>query len=167
MTKKQWSAIIVLLIVTSTLYFYDRIYYRDAVPFSTPIIIKRKIPVRRDTFGKGGFGAPRNGGRTHEGLDILAKIGTPVKAVKSGRVFVGDVLGGIGKYVKIIHPGSLVTRYGHLSKISVRRGRKVRQGDIIGEAGKTGNASHKLIKPHVHFEVMKNGKPVDPLEYLE
>lgn len=167
MTRKQWSTIIVLLIVTVTLYLYDRIYYRDTVAFLVPINIEGDIPIRRDAFGRGEFGARRNGGRTHKGLDILAKIGTPVRAVRSGRVFIGDVPDGIGKYVKIIHSDSLVTRYGHLSKINVRRGRKVRQGDIIGEAGKTGNANHRLIRPHIHFEVRKKGKPVNPLEYLE
>lgn len=167
MARKRWSAVIALSIVIIIVYAHDRIYYRDPIPFLAPINIDGDIPIRCDKFGGGEFGAFRKDGRAHKGLDILAEVGTPARAAKSGRAAVGDVPDGMGKYVRIKHPGGLITIYGHLSKINVGRWQKVRQGDIVGEVGKTGNANHPAIMPHLHFEVRKDRRPIDPLDYLE
>ncbi len=167
MVKKRWLAVIGLSIVIVIVYAHDRTYYRDTVPFLAPINFDGDVPIRCDELGDGEFGASRKGGRTHKGLDILAEVGAPARAAKSGWVAVGNVPDGMGKYVRIRHRGGLVTIYGHLSKINVRRWQKVRQGDIVGETGKTGNANHPAIVPHLHFEVRNHGSSVDPLGYLE
>jgi len=73
----------------------------------------------------------------------------------------------MGNYVVIRHSLNLVSIYGHLSQIFVTKNQFVRQGGIIGSVGKTGNARHPGIQPHLHFEIKKNGIPQDPLEYLK
>jgi murein DD-endopeptidase MepM/ murein hydrolase activator NlpD len=73
---------------------------------------------------------------------------------------------GMGNYIILRHPSNTITIYGHLSKIYVRRNQLIRQGDVIGSVGKTGNANYRDIQPHLHFEVRKNGVPEDPLQYL-
>ena len=89
---------------------------------------------------------------------------THARQFEEGRI--GFVKNGMGNYVIINHPGNYSTLYGHLSRCSVKNNQRVRQGSVIGYVGKTGNASHKKIKPHVHFEVRKNGKHIDPLSVL-
>ena len=74
---------------------------------------------------------------------------------------------GSGNYVIIRHPGNISTLYGHLLEVYVKKNNLVRQGEVIGSVGKTGNANYADIQPHLHFEVRKNGIPQDPLEYLE
>ncbi|MEI6631024.1 MAG: M23 family metallopeptidase [bacterium] len=144
------------------LYFLDKDY------FISPIDYKGGIFVRCDSRGDGFFGSPRSGNRLHEGIDLFAQMGTPVLAVRSGKVVVSkEQHKGMGNYVVIRHPGNLVTIYGHLSRVYVRRGEFVRQGEAIGEVGKTGNANYRDIQPHLHFEVREAGIPTDPLEYLQ
>jgi len=123
--------------------------------------------VRCDGRGNGFFGTSRSGRRTHAGLDLYAPIGEPVLAVRSGLVASAKQNRGMGKYVIIRHRDGTVTLYGHLSKISVSKGNIVQQGEIVGAVGKTGNARHAGIQPHLHFEVKKNGVPQDPLKYLD
>ncbi|MBM3255226.1 MAG: M23 family metallopeptidase [Candidatus Omnitrophica bacterium] len=144
------------------LYFLDKDY------FLCPIDYKGGIFVRSDSRGDGFFGSPRSGNRLHEGIDLFAQIGTPVLAVRSGKVVISKVQHkGMGNYIVMRHPGNLVTIYGHLSKVYARRGDFVRQGKVIGEVGKTGNANYRDIQPHLHFEVREAGIPADPLEYLQ
>lgn len=126
------------------------------------------IKIRSDGYGSGEFGAKRSGGRLHLGIDIQAKVGTPVKAAKSGRAHIGKRGKGMGKYIIIHHPDGAMTIYGHLSKIFITNGQRVKRGDIIGEVGKTGNAWPRTILPHLHFEIRINDEPVDPLVgYME
>jgi len=73
---------------------------------------------------------------------------------------------GMGNCIEILHPGNIVTVYGHLSAIYVSAGDFVRQGQFIGRVGKTGNANYSNIRPHLHFEVRKDGQAQDPLDYL-
>ncbi|HDL02745.1 MAG TPA: M23 family metallopeptidase [candidate division Zixibacteria bacterium] len=98
----------------------------------------------------------------HAGIDIGNKTGTPIYATADGVVKFTGVSGGMGKLVKINHGYGYETRYGHLSKIKVKRGQKVRRGDLIGLMGSTGYSTG----PHLHYEVLKNGKRVNPLEYI-
>jgi murein DD-endopeptidase MepM/ murein hydrolase activator NlpD len=98
--------------------------------------------------------------RAHKGVDYAAPTGTPVRAAGNGRVQFRGVKGGFGNVVEIAHTGSVVTRYGHLSRFGagVSNGAKIEQGEIIGYVGSTGLATG----PHLHFEYVKGGVNLDP-----
>ncbi len=98
----------------------------------------------------------------HPGLDISADRGTPIYATAAGRVEVAAPSGDYGNLVVIDHGFGLVTRYGHLSKFGVWHGRAVKRGDIVGYVGATGRATG----PHLHYEVLANGKLINPLQLL-
>ena len=107
--------------------------------------------------------------RTHFGIDIKADLGKTVKAVQEGIVTkVANDNTEYGQYVEIKHPNGLVTRYGNLdTKVSVKVNSKVNQGDAIGTVGKTsGNYSNEKYGSHLHFQVLKDGKDVDPAKYV-
>ena len=159
--------IFLFLLIILPIYFLISLYFLDRVYFLCPIEYKRDIIIRSDNRGNGFFGAERNGKRIHQGLDLFAEIGTPVLASRSGRVAAAAQNNGIGKFVIIKHPDSIATIYGHLSEIFVKKNQFVRQGEIIGSVGKTGNANFRDIQPHLHFEVKRNGIPLDPLSYLK
>ncbi len=160
--------ILLTLLIILPVYFLISLYFLDKNYFLCPIQYKTDIFVRCDAKGDGFFGSQRNGSRVHEGLDLLARVGEPVKACRAGKVIVStEQKNGMGKYIIIRHPGNLATLYGHLSRVYVAKNDFVRQGQVIGVAGKTGNANHRDIQPHLHFEVRKNNVPQDPFEYLE
>lgn len=96
--------------------------------------------------------------RFHDGLDLAAPAGTPIAAAADGKVVSAGWRGGYGEQVEIAHSGGLETRYGHMSRIAARIGQVVRKGEVIGWVGSTGLSTG----PHVHFEVMKGGRPVNP-----
>lgn len=96
--------------------------------------------------------------RFHRGVDYGAASGTPIVAVSDGRVAFAGRHGGHGNYIKLSHSGGLQTAYAHLSRFAVSSGASVRQGQVIGYVGSTGLSTG----PHLHFEVYKNGKPVNP-----
>ncbi len=97
--------------------------------------------------------------RPHKGTDYAAPIGTPIMATADGTVTESTRRGGNGKYVKIRHNGTYSTQYLHMRKQNVRKGEFVRQGDVIGWIGMTGNTGG----PHVCYRFWKNGRQVDPL----
>ena len=99
--------------------------------------------------------------RMHTGIDFAAPTGTPVLAAGAGRVVEAGRNGGYGKWVKISHGNGLATGYAHMSRIAsgVRRSARVRQGQVIGFVGSTGFSTG----PHLHFELHRGGKPVNPL----
>lgn len=97
--------------------------------------------------------------RPHRGTDFVAKIGTPIIATASGTVTESTRRGGNGKYVKIKHNSTYSTQYLHMSKQAVKKGQYVKQGDVIGYVGMTGNTGG----PHVCYRFWKYGKQVDPL----
>jgi murein DD-endopeptidase MepM/ murein hydrolase activator NlpD len=99
--------------------------------------------------------------RHHEGLDISAKSGTPIFATADGIIKLARYNGGYGNCVYIDHVFGFETRYGHMSKILVRNGQKVKRGDKIGLVGKTGLAKG----PHLHYEVRFNNDVQDPRQY--
>jgi len=145
----------------------DWLYYRDHKPFISPIRYPGKIVIRNDEYGEGHFGARRRGGRSHRGVDMLAPLKSDVMASKGGRVTVGYQKDGMGKYVILRHPEGYKTLYGHLSEILAEDDERVRQGDLIGLIGKTGNARYRKIKPHLHFEIKKDGRYLDPLSFVQ
>ena len=165
-SRKKVLIILGVVFVLTSWFFYESRYF-NKVEFLSPIDFKGDIPIRNDIIGRGEFGAPRKNGRIHAGLDILGKIGTPVKAIKSGRVINAEMHKKLGNYVEIKHWGGLITIYSHLSKILVKKGERVLQGQIVGQIGKTGNAQHPKIKPHLHFEIRKNRKAIDPAPFFE
>ncbi len=97
----------------------------------------------------------------HEGLDFSAAKGTPVYASADGTVSFTGRVNGYGKLIKLNHKYGFVTRYGHLSKIVVRRGQQIKRGQKIGEVGSTGLST----APHLHYEVRYYGKAVNPSAY--
>ncbi|WP_174298448.1 M23 family metallopeptidase, partial [Sphingomonas bacterium] len=97
--------------------------------------------------------------RMHKGIDIGAPIGTPVVAAAAGTVRSAGWSGGYGRFVRLDHPGSLATGYGHLSGMAVHAGEAVRAGQVIGYVGSSGLSTG----PHLHWEVWRNGTAIDPL----
>lgn len=99
----------------------------------------------------------------HEGVDFTAPVGTEVYATGDGVVTVVERLKvGYGNYIVIDHGFSYETVYAHLSKFNVRRGQQVKRGQVIGYVGNTG----KSTAPHLHYEVRRNGMPVNPIHYF-
>ncbi|MEZ5538469.1 MAG: peptidoglycan DD-metalloendopeptidase family protein [Pseudomonadales bacterium] len=97
--------------------------------------------------------------RAHKGIDYSAPTGTPIKAAGDGKVVFAGVRNGFGNVVMIQHGGVYTTLYGHMSKIGVKNGQRVSQGQVIGAVGKTGLATG----PHLHYEFHVNGAAVNPL----
>jgi len=97
--------------------------------------------------------------RFHAGVDLGAAYGTPIVAAADGRVVNAGWRGGYGNEVAIAHAGGLQTLYGHMSRIAAHVGETVRRGELIGYVGSTGLSTG----PHLHFEVTKNGRPINPL----
>lgn len=117
----------------------------------------------RVTSGFGYRRHPIGGGRRfHNGVDLAAPHGTPVRAASSGTVSRAGYSYSLGRFVKIRHTQGYQTVYGHLARYQVRQGQRVDQGQVIGYEGSTGRSTG----PHLHFEIRKNGKPVDPSSYL-
>ncbi len=170
MRKSRQVLVVVFLIFIVSLSVYYA-YLRSFWPergFMCPICYSEDIIIRNDDIGDGHFGARRKGGRKHKGIDLEASIGTPIRAARAGKVIeTGNHPSGYGKYVEMRHPDGFITIYAHLSEIDVREGRIIRRGKIIGKVGKSGNASHRLIKSHVHFEIREGGVAVDPMDYIQ
>lgn len=99
---------------------------------------------------------------THQGLDIAAKTGTPIKSVADGTVTHSGTMGGYGNLIIIDHGNGITSYYGHCNKLYKKVGAKVSAGDVIAEVGSTGNSTG----PHLHFEIRQNGKYVNPQKYL-
>lgn len=98
----------------------------------------------------------------HPGTDFAAGYGSNVYSSMSGRVTHAGYLGGYGKLVVIRHANGYTTRYGHLSRILVRKGKYIGQGQVIGKVGNTGRSTGA----HLHFEVRKNGRTQNPMKHL-
>ncbi len=101
-------------------------------------------------------------GVMHEGIDIKLEIGSPVSAAADGKVIFSGSHGGYGNVVIIQHKNNYFTIYSHNDALVVREGQMVKKGEKIALSGKTGKASG----PHLHFEIRKDSKPADPLDYL-
>ncbi|PAW92023.1 hypothetical protein CKK33_00340 [Mucilaginibacter sp. MD40] len=113
-------------------------------------------------FGSRGNPFDFGGHEFHPGIDFSGHKGDPVKCTASGRVVFAGRAGGYGNCVKIRHNNNIETWYGHLSKINVKEGERVTVGELIGKVGSTGRSTG----PHLHYEIRKNGKPVNPKQYL-
>jgi murein DD-endopeptidase MepM/ murein hydrolase activator NlpD len=106
---------------------------------------------------------PKEAGRRNDGVNIATPIGTAVRAARAGEViYIGNELRGYGNLVLIRHDDGYVSAYAHNSRILVARGAFVQQGQEIAESGESGSVD----APQVHFEIRKDRKPIDPLDYL-
>lgn len=127
--------------------------YRDESSFDWPVDRARLTR---------GYKIARRG-RPHLGIDLAGPRGTPVYSARAGRViYAGRDFSGFGKMILIESNGGWATLYAHLDKILVSQGQNVRLGENVGLMGSTGRSTG----PHLHFEVRKDKKPVDPLRYL-
>ena len=100
--------------------------------------------------------------RFHYGMDFTAKRGTPIYATGNGIVKRADNRSaGYGKHLRIDHGFGYVSLYAHLSKFNVRRGQRVKRGDVIGYVGNSGRS----VGPHLHYEIMKDNKKINPLNF--
>ena len=97
--------------------------------------------------------------RMHKGVDLAASYGAPITAAGPGKVVAAGWAGGYGREVVIAHGDGVQSRYGHMSRLAAYPGEMVRQGQVIGYVGSSGLSTG----PHVHYEVLKNGRPVNPL----
>ena len=100
--------------------------------------------------------------RRHEGVDITAPRGTPVYATADGVISRKQAQSGYGTSIIIEHGYSYETLYAHLSRRAVKPGQKVKRGELIGYVGNTGFS----LGSHLHYEVWKSGKPVNPVHYF-
>jgi len=127
---------------------------------STPSI----MPARGTRTSKFGYRlSPFTGLKEfHAGLDIANRKGTKVIATANGKISYAGKRMFIGNEVLIDHGHGIVTKYGHLSKILVKAGSRIKRGDVIGLMGSTGRSTG----PHVHYEVRVNGIPVNPEKYI-
>ncbi len=119
---------------------------------------KLQWPLRGVLYAR--FG--RKGRSPHDGIDLAAPAGTPVRTAGEGSVLFAGPQQGYGLLVIIEHVHGLVTVYAHNRDLRVRTGQQVREGQVIATVGESGKTSG----PHLHFEVRQDGAPVDPLELL-
>lgn len=128
---------------------------KTCLPMRVPIVVTSKYGYRKHPISRRWC--------LHHGIDLRAKVGTRVYAVKSGKVIFVGRNGGYGKMVIIKHADGFTTRYGHLYKIYVNHGQRVRKGTAIGLSGNTGYSTG----PHLHFEIRYRGRSIDPAGYIK
>ncbi|RJE88030.1 M23 family metallopeptidase [Paracoccus onubensis] len=119
------------------------------------------MPLKTSYRLTSGFG--RRWGRMHSGIDMAGPTGTAVYATADGVVNFAGQQSGYGNLIKISHELGTETRFGHLSRIRVKQGQRVSQGDLIGDMGSTGRSTG----PHLHYEVRMNGRAVDPMSFIK
>jgi murein DD-endopeptidase MepM/ murein hydrolase activator NlpD len=130
----------------------------------TYVATPKGFPVRGDISSPYGNRQHPRSGRAdfHSGIDISTSPGNPVKATADGIVSFAGWSGGSGNLVVLEHGHGFSTFYAHNRNVNVRLGQKVRRGDAIANAGSTGNSTG----PHVHYEIWKDDKPVNPINYM-
>lgn len=136
-------------------------YYREDGMNLKNTLMQTPIDGARMSSGYGMRRHPVLGyNKMHKGVDFAAPRGTPIYAAGDGVIEVAKRKGGYGKYIRIRHVNSLKTAYAHMNKFAkgMKAGKRVKQGDVIGYVGSTGRSTG----PHLHFEVLKNNKQVNP-----
>lgn len=155
--------VLAALVLSLGLYHY---YFTDVYDIIKPLPEDVPLIIRVDKYGSGHFGSSR-GHYRHRGIDLAADQGTAVLACKSGWVVKTPYDKLSGNYVVLNHRRGLKSYYLHLDEVLVKKGQWVRQGDVVGTVGKTGNASYDDMITHLHFELRQDGLPVDILEVYE
>ena len=152
-------------------YEFSKLFWPSIADISELQFYPTKTPVRNFQLKSlaSGFGNQINPFNKrlyrHNGIDIICEQGTEVQATGKGTVVhavTSDVPGGKGSYVVIEHTNGYQSRYSHLLEITVRYGQKVKQGEIIGTVGSSGSA----VAPHLHYEVLRNGKVINPVLFF-
>ena len=139
----------------------DVSYYKEvmkSVPFGKPVWsywLSSPFGKRTDPFNKNSA--------THKGVDLASNKGNKVKTMAQGKVLRSGWNGGYGNFIEIDHGNGFKTRYAHLNKSYVKKGEYVKQGDTIAEVGSSGRSTG----PHLHYEVLYNGVPVDPMTFMK
>ncbi len=139
----------------------DVTYYKEvmkSVPVGQPVWsywLSSAFGKRADPFNKKSA--------AHKGVDLASNKGNKIKTMAKGKVVRSDWNGGYGKYIEIDHGNGFKTKYAHLNKSYVEKGQYVEQGEAIGEVGSTGRSTG----PHLHYEVLFNGTPVDPMTFIK
>ena len=138
----------------------DKEVLLSAIPSIQPI---NNEDLRRMASGYGWRTDPfTKSRRMHKGMDFSAPTGTPIYAPSDGKVIrVDSRSAGYGKHIRIDHGFGYVTLYAHLSEYNVRRGQRVKRGDVIGFVGNTGRS----VAPHLHYEIRKDGKHLNPINF--
>ncbi len=116
-------------------------------------------PLKDFTF-MSGFGIRR--GRRHDGIDLAAKSGTPIKAAADGKVVFSGRMRGYGNLILLKHDQGYFTAYAHNRRNLVSKGKDVKQGEVVAQVGRTGRATGN----HVHFEIRQGQEAMDPLNFL-
>ncbi|WP_173932200.1 M23 family metallopeptidase [Chelativorans sp. Marseille-P2723] len=127
------------------------------IPIANPIpgaAVTSGFGVRRDPL----IGRPAH----HSGIDFRARMGAPVRSAAAGRIIKAGWTGGYGRMVEIDHGDGISTRYAHLKKVLVKEGDEVGTGEIVGHVGSSGRSTG----PHLHYEVRRNGRAVNPLQFI-
>lgn len=148
---------------TSAFYFDDGrqtgYYDENGVPLRKMFLrVPVKFGMRTSSYSTRRFHPIAKKYKRHTGIDYSAAHGTPIFATAGGKVEYAGWRGGYGKLVVIRHPNGYKTYYGHCSRLLVKKGAYVKQGQTIARVGQTGQATG----PHVHYEIRINGKPVNP-----
>ena len=139
----------------------DVAYYKEvmkSVPVGKPVWsywLSSPFGKRSDPFNKKSA--------AHKGVDLASNKGNKIKTMAKGKVLRSDWNGGYGNYIEIDHGNGFKTKYAHLNKSYVKKGQYVEQGDAIGEVGSSGRSTG----PHLHYEVLFNGVPVDPMTFMK
>jgi LysM repeat protein len=161
-------------IPVATLLTVNQITDPDSIPAGTPIFIpgaRRTLPIQEDHASwlawplRGRIMTRyniRGGGRHHDGIDIDGELGQPIRAAADGRVLEAGREGRYGKAILIDHGHDWATFYAHASELLVQADDWVEQGEVIALVGRSGNARGT----HLHFEVRRGGRPVNPLVVL-
>ena len=136
-------------------------YYREVmkyVPIGKPVWsywVTSPFGSRPDPF--------QNKKAYHKGIDLASRTGNKIKTQASGKVTRAEVAGGYGNLVVVDHGNGFVTKYAHLHKIYVKKGDKVDYNQALGEVGNTGRSTG----PHLHYEILYQGRPVNPMPFLK
>lgn len=138
----------------------ERVYAMPTLPPVNELTAEKLVSgfgMRINPFHKGMY--------EHPGIDIAAPRGTEVLATANGTIVDlkrSDLQAGYGNFIDIDHGHGFVTRYAHLESIAVRLGQRVKKGSVIGTIGRSGGS----VAPHLHYEVLRKGKPVDPVHFM-
>ncbi len=155
-TSRLVRVVTVLLLILASLlvaqrWLYDTLWWAESSHIS-PLALGTALPVRNDPLGEGAFGAKRRK-RVHRGLDIASPIGTPVRATRAGIATTGFDPRGYGHHIEIRHEDGSMTLYGHMESCTLYAEEPVKQGEVIGAVGRSGNADFDGMTTHLHFEL--------------